>query len=206
MSLSIGPIGNLNITPKSGDIFEVMLTFELLTVRGQQHSFLPTNGCSCESVKVFDTENVSTWGALEPPTFGFMPNALAIGLSGPEICCPMFLNTGSDGTDILEVMVTFEKLTVRWQQHSFPTHERMFLWNCQSFETENVSTGWELEHPTFGFMPNALTIWTIRARQFHPDMRWQLRLKYYRFACEAIVSSFRHLGLRSVYIRWRITF
>ena len=23
--------------------------------------------------------------------------------------------------------------TVRWQQHSFSTHERMFLWKCQSF-------------------------------------------------------------------------
>ena len=35
-----------------------------------------TYGCSCESVKVFETENVSTWEGLEPPTFGLMPNAL----------------------------------------------------------------------------------------------------------------------------------
>ena len=26
--------------------------------------------------KLFGTENVSTWGVLEPPTFGFMPNIL----------------------------------------------------------------------------------------------------------------------------------
>ena len=174
---------------------------------GQQHSF------SCESVKVFETENVSTWGGLEPPTFGFMPNALtywAIGarhflsyvfehwlwlwwyryfwskvnvwnvnwaratafifdtrtsvpvkvskflrqkmsrpegnsnpqpsyscrmlepieLSGPDICCPMFLKTGSGGIDIFEVKLTFEMLTVRGQQHSFSTH--VFLWKCQS--------------------------------------------------------------------------
>ena len=32
------------------------------------------------------------------------------------------------------------------------------------FETENVSTWKGLEHPIFGFMPNALTYWTIRAR------------------------------------------
>ena len=32
------------------------------------------------------------------------------------------------------------------------------------FETENVSTWGGLEHPTFGFMPNALTNWAIRAR------------------------------------------
>ena len=37
-----------------------------------------TNGCSCESVKVFETESVSAWGRLEPPIFGFMLNALAI--------------------------------------------------------------------------------------------------------------------------------
>ena len=29
-------------------------------------------------VEVFEQENVSTWGGLEPPTFGFMPNALTI--------------------------------------------------------------------------------------------------------------------------------
>ena len=54
-------------------IFEVMLTFELLTVRGQQHPFGLT------FVNVIETENVSTSGGLEPPTFGFMPNALTIG-------------------------------------------------------------------------------------------------------------------------------
>ena len=36
------------------DIFEVTLTFEMSTVRGH------TNGCSFESVKVFETENAST--------------------------------------------------------------------------------------------------------------------------------------------------
>ena len=38
--------------------------------------FRHTNRCSCETVKVFETKNVSTWGGLEPPTFGFMPNAV----------------------------------------------------------------------------------------------------------------------------------
>ena len=40
----------------------------------------------------------------------------------------------------------------------------MFLGKCQSFETENVSTWGGLEFQAFGFMPNALTIWAIRAR------------------------------------------
>ena len=34
------------------------------------------NGYSCEIVNVFETEHVSTWGGIEPPTFGFMPNVL----------------------------------------------------------------------------------------------------------------------------------
>ena len=46
--------------------FVVKLTFETLTVRGQQHS-LSTNGYSFGSVEVLQTENVSTWGGLEPP-------------------------------------------------------------------------------------------------------------------------------------------
>ena len=35
--------------------------------------------------------------------------------------------------DIFEVKLTFEMLTVLGQQHSFSTHERIFLWKCQSF-------------------------------------------------------------------------
>ena len=34
---------------------------------------------------------------------------------------------------IFEIKLTFEMLTVRGQQHSFSTHERMFLWKYQSF-------------------------------------------------------------------------
>ena len=42
------------------DIFEVKLTFDMLTVGGHSIHFRRINGCSCESVKVFETENVST--------------------------------------------------------------------------------------------------------------------------------------------------
>ena len=34
---------------------------------------------------------------------------------------------------IFEVKLAFELLTVCGQQHSFSTHERMFLWKCQFF-------------------------------------------------------------------------
>ena len=37
-------------------------------------------------------------------------------------------------SDILfEVKLTFDMLTVLGQQHSFSTHEQMFLWKCQKF-------------------------------------------------------------------------
>ena len=38
--------------------------------------FWHKNECSCKSVKVFETENISTWGGLKPTIFGFMPNVL----------------------------------------------------------------------------------------------------------------------------------
>ena len=38
-----------------------------------------------------------------------------------------------DDTIHTQIKFTFESLTVRGQQHSFSTHERMFLWKCQSF-------------------------------------------------------------------------
>ena len=69
-------------------------------------------------------------------------------------------------------------LTVRGKNHSISAHERMFLWKCQSFETENVSTWGGLNPATFEFMPNALTIWAIRARHLlsHDSEYW---LKFY---------------------------
>ena len=43
------------------DIFNVKLTFEMLIVCGHNSiHFRLTNGCACESVDVFKTENVST--------------------------------------------------------------------------------------------------------------------------------------------------
>ena len=45
---------------------------------GNSIRFRHMNGCPCEIFKVFWTENDSTWGGLEPPTFEIMPNALTI--------------------------------------------------------------------------------------------------------------------------------
>ena len=49
---------------------------KFLLCAGNSIHFRHRNGCSWEGVKAFETENVSTWGGLEPPTFVFMPNAL----------------------------------------------------------------------------------------------------------------------------------
>ena len=43
---------------------------------GNSIHFRLTNGYSCESVEDLEAEIVSTWEGLEPPAFGFTPNAL----------------------------------------------------------------------------------------------------------------------------------
>ena len=59
------------------DIFSVKLKHLICALcAGNSIHFRHTNGCPCESVKVFETENISTWRGLEPSTFEFMPNAL----------------------------------------------------------------------------------------------------------------------------------
>ena len=108
------------------------LTFGMLTVRGQQHSFSTHERMflwKCQSFwerRCFDLR-----GTPKLRIHAECSNHL--GYQGQTICCPMFLNTDSGGMDIFEVKLTFEMLTVRWQQNSFSTHERMFLWKCQSF-------------------------------------------------------------------------
>ena len=80
-----------------------------------------------------------------------------------------------------KVKLTFEMLTVRGQLHSFfDTRTGVLGKVSRFFETENVSTWGGLEHPTFGFMPNALTYWAIRARHLLPHVV-EYRLWWYRY-------------------------
>ena len=62
-----------------------------------------------------------------------MPNALAHWATRARHLLSHILNIGSGGIDIFGVKLTFDMLTVRGQQHSFSTHERVQLWMCQSF-------------------------------------------------------------------------
>ena len=54
--------------------------------------------------------------------------------------------------------------TVRGHQHSFLTHERMFLWKCRRFRKKMSRPEGDSNPPTFEFMPNAPTTWAIRDR------------------------------------------
>ena len=40
------------------------------------------------------------------------------------------LSINALSNDLFEIKLTFEMLTVRRQQHLFPTHELMILWKC----------------------------------------------------------------------------
>ena len=109
-------------------IFEVKLLFEMLTVRGKRH-FSTHERVFLWKCQSFETENVSTWGGLEPPTIGFIPNALTYWAIRARHLLSHVFNTVSGGIDIFETKLTFEMLTVRGQQHSFSTHERC---SCES--------------------------------------------------------------------------
>ena len=83
--------------------------------------------------------------------------------------------------------------TVRGQQHSVSTHERMLLWKCQRFETEYILTWGGLESPTFGSMPNALTIWAIRARYLLSCVfeYWLWRTQYFKVKSTFVMLTAR---------------
>ena len=86
----------------------------MLTVPGQQHSSRHMSGCSCESVKVFEIENVWTWEGLKPPIFGFMPNGLNIWAIRARHLLSQYLNTGSGGIDILLCKVNIWTVDCAW--------------------------------------------------------------------------------------------
>ena len=65
--------------------------------------------------------------------------------------------------------------------HKWPVTRKMFPFDDVIMETENVSTWGGLELPIFGFMPNALTYWAIRARHLlsHVFEYWLWRCRYF---------------------------
>ena len=99
-----------------------------------------------------------------------MPNALTIELSGTNFSYLIFWNTGSGGIDRLGGNVDIWNVNILRQKISQPKRDS--------------------NPPTFGFMPNALTIWAIGARHFlsHVLEHW---LWWYRYRLNLIYSQ-RH--------------
>ena len=106
----------------------------MLTVRGQQDSFSTHERAILSNYRRFGDRKCLDLGmrGTRTPNSEFMPNALTTWAIRADICCPMYLNTGSGDIDILKVELTFEISTVRGQQHSF--RERMFLWKYWRFK------------------------------------------------------------------------
>ena len=103
-------------------IFEVMLTFEILTVHGQQHSFSNHKRRFFRKCRRFwDRKCIHLRGTIEPLNFGFMPNVLTI----PDIWARHFLshalNTGSGDIDIfydiiyMSIVYLFYKVFIIWK-------------------------------------------------------------------------------------------
>ena len=114
-------------------IFEVKLTFEILTVCGQQHSFSTHQRVflrKCESFR--DRDWLDLRGTRIPNLQIHAEWSNHLSYQGQTFAVLFFSDTGSGSTDIFQIKLTFETLTVSGQQHSFLTHERMFLIKRQS--------------------------------------------------------------------------
>ena len=72
-------------------------------------------------------------------------------------------------------------LTARGQQHSFSTHERVFLWKCQSFWYRKCLDLKGTRTPNLRIHANALTYWAIRAGHLlsHVFEHWPWRYRYF---------------------------
>ena len=100
----------------------------ILTVRGQQHSFSRHERMFLWMC-FWDRECLFLRGTRNPNLRIQTECSNYLSYQGPTITSALCLNTGSGSVDILQVKWTFEMLAVCRQQHSFSTHERMFLWS-----------------------------------------------------------------------------
>ena len=106
--------------------------------------------------------NASTQGRLEPPTFWFKPNALTIELSGTNISYLIFWNTGSSGIDRLVCNVNIWNVNcVQATAFIFDSRTAVLVKGSGFLRQRMSQPEGDSYPPTFGFMPNALTIWAI---------------------------------------------
>ena len=150
---------------------------------GNSIHFRHTNRGSFASVKVFETENVSTWRGLEPPTFGFMPNAPTYwAFRGRHLLshvfeywlwwCRYFWSKAS----IWDVNCERATAFIFGTRTCVLVQVSKFWWQ-KMFRPEGDSN----PQISDGFMPNYLTYWAIRARHLlsHVFEYWLWRCRYF---------------------------
>ena len=124
------------------------------TVLRQQYLFQLTNRYSFESVKDLETENVSTWGGLEPPTFGFMPNALTTwAIRATRLLSHVFEYWLCQYRYFLSKVNIWKVNCAKATAFIFDSQTDVLVKVSEDLETEKVLTWGGLEPPTFGFMP-----------------------------------------------------
>ena len=161
-------------------------------MRGIQ--FRRTKGNSCESVDVLETENVSAWGGggggggLELLTFGFMPNVLTTSANRARHLlshvCEYWLRRYRY---FCSKVNTWNDNCARATSLIFVVTYRCSCERVEILEIDNVPKWGRLELSIFGFMPNALTTWAIKARHLLSH-GFEYRLWRYR-TCSHISSK-----------------
>ena len=119
-----------------------MLTFDTPILCGQQFS-ISTRKC------MFLRKCYSDRKWLDP-IIESMPNALPYELLTQTFYCLIFWNTGSGNIRIHVCKVSMWNFKcARMQQHSFSTHERMLLRQCQRFGGRKYLDPGGFESPSF---------------------------------------------------------
>ena len=121
-----------------------------------------------------------SWESVEPPTFRLMLNALTYwAIRARHLLSHVFEYWLWQYRYFWSKVNSWNVRCVRATAFIFDTRTVVLGKVSRFFETENVSTWGGLEHPTFGFMPNALNYWAIRARHLLPHVveywLWQYR-------------------------------
>ena len=102
----------------------------MLTVCKQKIHFWLTNWCSCESVEVPETEKSRPEGDSNPQSSDSCRILNQLSYQDETFPAPTYISSDSGCIDIFVVKLRYEMLTVRGQQHSFSTYERMLLRKC----------------------------------------------------------------------------
>ena len=138
--ISFGPNGNIFVCKV--DIWNINCAWTTALIFDPRTDVL-------EKMSIFLWQKILLPGGFHSPISGFLSTTLAFELPGPHICYPMLWNTGSGGINILFVKLTLEISAVLGQQHSFSTHESMFLRKCRCLWERKCLDPWGAWIPTW---------------------------------------------------------